>query len=233
LDSTNVQTCCTKGGGRAVEEEGLTTQQWVVMGALSREKSPGGMSIGDLARAPDGEPAEPLEPHHPRGARCACGRRREWAGMDRRSRVVTMTNSGRHVRQDPALPKIHGYYEAILADFSVNDVTRTLHYLLKILENMQRLEAKRLTAEGAEEAKALTWRWRTLCGACRRAAMPRVWKRPHICALVADRLSAIWRREECREVARTTRSPRSPTAVVGQSASQRSRNAGGTGRQAD
>ena len=37
-----------KTGSRAVEEEGLTTQQWAVLGALSREKSQGGMSIGDL-----------------------------------------------------------------------------------------------------------------------------------------------------------------------------------------
>lgn len=57
--------------------------------------------------------------------------------------------------QDLALPKIHGYYEAILADFSVNDVTHTLHYLLKILENMQRLDTERLAAEDADEASAL------------------------------------------------------------------------------
>jgi DNA-binding MarR family transcriptional regulator len=31
-------------------DEGLTTQQWAVLGALSREKAQGGMSIGDLAR---------------------------------------------------------------------------------------------------------------------------------------------------------------------------------------
>ena len=39
-----------KTGSRAVEEEGLTTQQWAVLGALSRDKAEGGMSIGDLAR---------------------------------------------------------------------------------------------------------------------------------------------------------------------------------------
>ena len=39
-----------KTGSRAVEEEGLTTQQWAVLGALSRDKAQGGMSIGDLAR---------------------------------------------------------------------------------------------------------------------------------------------------------------------------------------
>ena len=36
-----------KTGSRAVEEEGLTTQQWAVLGALSRDKAKAGMSIGD------------------------------------------------------------------------------------------------------------------------------------------------------------------------------------------
>jgi DNA-binding MarR family transcriptional regulator len=39
-----------KTGSRAVEAQGLTTQQWAVLGALSREKAQGGMSIGELAR---------------------------------------------------------------------------------------------------------------------------------------------------------------------------------------
>jgi DNA-binding MarR family transcriptional regulator len=73
------------------------------------------------------------------------------SGQDRRSRVVTMSESGRHVWQDLAQPKIRAYYEEILADFSVNDVTHTLHYLLKILENMQRLDDDWATAEEAED----------------------------------------------------------------------------------
>lgn len=56
--------------------------------------------------------------------------------------------------QDLALPKIHGYYEAILSDFSVNDVTHTLHYLLEMLESMQRLDTERVAAEGGEEERA-------------------------------------------------------------------------------
>ncbi len=39
-----------KTGSRAVESEGLTTQQWAVLGALSRPESKGGMSVNDLAR---------------------------------------------------------------------------------------------------------------------------------------------------------------------------------------
>src|SRR5574337_1399201 len=127
-----------KTGSRAVEAEGLTTQQWAVLGALSRAKAEGGMSIGDLARylmvsrqnlsglisrmERDGHVE--IAPHD----------------QDRRSRVVTMTASGRHVWQKLAQPKIRAYYEEILGDFSINDVTHTLHYLLKMLENMQRLD---------------------------------------------------------------------------------------------
>ena len=39
-----------KTGSRAVEAEGLTTQQWAVLGALSRDAAGAGMSIGDLAK---------------------------------------------------------------------------------------------------------------------------------------------------------------------------------------
>ena len=38
-----------KTGSRAVEVEGLTTQQWAVLGALSREPAGAGLSIGELA----------------------------------------------------------------------------------------------------------------------------------------------------------------------------------------
>ena len=59
---------------------------------------------------------------------------------DRRSRLVTMTKSGQHVWHVLARPKILAYYQEILGDFSINDVTHTLHYLLKILGNMQRID---------------------------------------------------------------------------------------------
>ena len=134
-----------KTGSRAVEAEGLTTQQWAVLGALSREKALGGMSIGDLARY-------------------LMVSRQNLAGLlsrmerdghvtvapdtrDRRSRIVRMTQSGQHVWQVLAQPKIRAYYEQILADFSISDTTHALHYLLKLLENMKRLDSKQLTNE--------------------------------------------------------------------------------------
>lgn len=140
-----------KTGSRAVEEEGLTTQQWAVLGALSRDKSQGGMSMGELARylMVSRQNLSGLISRMERDGHVAVAA----SGQDRRSRLVTMTDSGRHVWQDLALPKIHGYYAAILADFSVNDVTHTLHYLLKILENMQRLDAERLAAEDEDAAQ--------------------------------------------------------------------------------
>jgi DNA-binding MarR family transcriptional regulator len=138
-----------KTGTRAVEDEGLTTQQWAVLGALSRDKAQGGMSMGDLARylmvsrqnlsgvisrmERDGHLAVLPDPR------------------DRRSRVVTMTDSGRHVWEELALPKIRAYYEQILGGFSVEDVTHTLHYLLKMLENMQRLDSERGAQDSSED----------------------------------------------------------------------------------
>ena len=140
-----------KTGSRAVEQEGLTTQQWAVLGALSREKAQGGMSMGDLARylMVSRQNLSGLISRMQRDGHVAIAP----GGQDRRARVVTMTDSGKHVWQEQARPKILAYYEQILADFSINDVTHTLHYLLKILENMKRLDVEwRSEEEGVDDA---------------------------------------------------------------------------------
>lgn len=127
-----------KTGSRAVEAEGLTTQQWAVLGALSRHAPGSGMGIGELARylmvsrqnlsgligrmERDGHVVVAPDAH------------------DRRSRVVTLTKPGRHVWETAAAPKIRAYYEEALQGFSVNDMAHALHYLLKIVENMQRID---------------------------------------------------------------------------------------------
>ncbi|MFZ9551910.1 MAG: MarR family transcriptional regulator [Betaproteobacteria bacterium] len=127
-----------KTGSRAIEEEGLTTQQWAVLGALSRDEARHGMSIGELARylmlsrqnlsgvigrmERDGHLHTAADPN------------------DRRSRLVRMTPSGQQVWLHLALPKIHDYYSQVLEDFSLNDTVHAVHYLLKILHNMQRLD---------------------------------------------------------------------------------------------
>lgn len=140
-----------KTGSRAVEDEGLTTQQWAVLGALSREQVQAGMSIGDLAKylMVSRQNLSGLISRMERDALVVVGP----GAQDRRSRVVTMTESGRHVWQVLALPKIHDYYGRILEGFSTNDVTHALHYLLKMLENMQQLDAEWAGAGGRAEVE--------------------------------------------------------------------------------
>jgi len=127
-----------KTGTRAVEAEGLTTQQWAVLGALSREQAQAGMSIGDLAKylMVSRQNLSGLIGRMERDGHVTIAP----DGQDRRSRVVTMTDPGRRVWHELALPKIRAYYGDLLGDFSVSDVTHMLHYLLKLLENMQRLD---------------------------------------------------------------------------------------------
>jgi hypothetical protein len=128
-----------KTGSRAVEAEGLTTQQWAVLGALSRERAAGGISIGDLARylMVSRQNLSGVIGRMERDGHVAVAP----DGQDRRSRLVTMTASGRCVWTELAQPKIRDYYREVLGDFSVSDATHTLHYLLKMLENMKRVDA--------------------------------------------------------------------------------------------
>ena len=129
-----------KTGTRAVEAQGLTTQQWAVLGALSRPKAAGGMSVGDLARYLmvsrqnlSGLISRMERDGHLGGAP---------DGRDRRSRRISMTESGREVWVNEAQPNIRRYYGQVLADFSVGDMTHTLHYLLKLLGNMERVDGE-------------------------------------------------------------------------------------------
>lgn len=127
-----------KTGTRAVQDEGITTQQWAVLGALSRSEAAGGISMGELARylmvsrqnlaglvsrmERDGHVAIITDP------------------SDRRSRLVALTSSGRHVWNEKAQPKIRHYYQQALAEFSTSDMAHTLHYLIKLLDNMQAVD---------------------------------------------------------------------------------------------
>lgn len=129
-----------KTGTKAVESEGLTTQQWAVLGALSRPDMREGISMGDLARFLmvsrqnlSGLISRMERDGHVRSAP---------DGRDRRSRLVTMTESGRQVWLEQAQPKIRAYYEQALGNFSNTDLTHTLHYLLKLLENMKAIDAE-------------------------------------------------------------------------------------------
>lgn len=138
-----------KTGTRAVESEGLTTQQWAVLGTLAREHVADGMSIGDLARflmVSRQNLAGVIQRMERDGHICVAT-----DGRDRRSRLIRMTESGHRTWFEHTLPKIHDYYEHAMVDFSTGDIAHLLHYLLKLLENMKRLDAGD-GADGAEGA---------------------------------------------------------------------------------
>ncbi len=141
-----------KTGSRAVETEGLTTQQWAVLGALSRANAESGVSVGELARylMVSRQNLAGLISRMERDGHVAVAP----DTRDRRSRIVTMTEIGRRVWQIQARPKIQAYYEEVLRDFTVTDTAHVLHYLVKILENMQRLDAAESSeaVEDGEEA---------------------------------------------------------------------------------
>lgn len=137
-----------KTGSRAIEAHGLTTQQWAVLGALSRPEVAEGMGVGDLARYLkvsrqnlSGLVARMERDGHVSGAP---------DDRDRRARRITMTAAGREVWQHQALPKIEAYYGQALDGFSVNDLTHTLHYLLKLLDNMERVDGLQRAGGGDE-----------------------------------------------------------------------------------
>jgi len=133
-----------KTGTKAVEEYGLTTQQWAVLGALSRPEAEKGISVGDLARY------LMVSRQNLSGVlnrmELAGHLRSAPDGNDKRSRLITRTESGQRVWDHEATPKINQYYQKALEDFSISDMNHTLHYLLKLLDNMKRLDQEEPTA---------------------------------------------------------------------------------------
>ncbi|MFA7580462.1 MarR family winged helix-turn-helix transcriptional regulator [Castellaniella sp.] len=138
-----------KTGTRAIDSAGLTTQQWAVLGALSRPQVEGGMSVGDLARYLK------VSRQNLSGVLSRMDRAGHVCMMadehDRRSRLVQMTASGRNVWKMGAQPKIFDYYEDVLTGFSVNDMAHIIHYLLKLLDNMERIDKAQSQGSGRPE----------------------------------------------------------------------------------
>lgn len=129
-----------KTGTRAVESEGLTTQRWAVLGALSRPEADAGMAVGDLAR-------------YLMVSRQSLGgivRRLEADGLiehradpaDGRSRLVRITDVGRTRWHDDALPRIHDFYDEAVAGLSIEDLGHALHYLVRLLDNMTAIDER-------------------------------------------------------------------------------------------
>lgn len=127
-----------KTGTKAVESEGLTTQRWAVLGALTRRGVEDGMSIGDLARYLMVS----------RQSLSGIVRRLEADDLieslpdpsDGRGRLVRLTAIGRERWHDAALPRIDDYYEQATSGLSIEDLSHALHYLVRLLDNMAAID---------------------------------------------------------------------------------------------
>jgi len=138
-----------KTGTRAVESEGLTTQRWAVLGALSRPESDHGMAVGDLARY--------LKVS--RQSLAGVVSRLESDELvvgapdptDGRSRRLRLTDTGRQRWHERALPLIHDYYAQATAGLSIDDMAHALHYLIRLLDNMTELDGAETRKDDNED----------------------------------------------------------------------------------
>lgn len=128
-----------KTGTRAVEPEGLTSQQWAVLGALSRPAAADGLSVGDLARY------LMVTRQNLSGILKRMEREGQLTstpdGRDRRSRLVRLTAAGRRAWARQAVPLIHAFYEQAVRGFSPDEMARASGYLERLVGNMQGIDA--------------------------------------------------------------------------------------------
>ncbi len=133
-----------KTGTRALERHHITTQQWAVLGALTRPAFEGGVAVGDLAAF-------------------LLVSRQNLAGLisrleaqnlvekvvdtqDNRSRLVRLTASGRQLWLDDMQPEIVRFYADSLQGFSTDDRIHLIHYLDKMLRNFKAIDPDAGTA---------------------------------------------------------------------------------------
>jgi len=133
-----------KTGTRAVEDEGLTTQRWAVLGALSRPETSEGMPVGDLARYLGVS----------RQSLAGVVSRLENDGLimgepdpsDGRTRRLRLTDHGHLVWNEQALPRIRTFYDEAVTGLSVEDMSHALHYLVRLLHNMASIDDRNTTS---------------------------------------------------------------------------------------
>lgn len=126
-----------KAGTSAVSEHGVTTQQWAVLGALSRKRAiEEGLSVKQLM--------EFLMVS--RQSLTAILDRLEAAGLvervktdgDGRLRHVRLTQAGTKM-WSKLLPKIHGFYESALADLSLEEAFLLMRLLDRLTAGLAKL----------------------------------------------------------------------------------------------
>ncbi len=123
-------------GTQAIEEFGVTTQQWSVLGALSRPQAADGMSIGDLSRF------LLVSRQNLTGLLSRLERdgflERATSEDDRRSRKVKLSVQGETLWINLQEP-IRNFYDQALKDLSFDDRLAFIHYFTKLQTNMSKL----------------------------------------------------------------------------------------------
>ncbi|RID92477.1 MarR family transcriptional regulator [Gemmobacter lutimaris] len=127
-----------KTGTRALDGYHVTTQQWAVLGALTRPAFEGGVAVGDLAAfllvsrqnltgvLTRLEAMDYIE--------------RAVDANDNRSRLIRLTAKGHSLWDENMRPVISDFYDEALRGFSTEDRIHMIHYLDKMLRNFKELD---------------------------------------------------------------------------------------------
>jgi len=120
-------------GTQALDEFGVTTQQWSVLGALSRPQVKDGMGVGELSRflLVSRQNLSGLLTRLERDGLIE----RATSDQDRRSRKVKLSTKGRELWAALAEP-IHAFYDEALKGFSFDDRLQFIHYVSLLQRNM-------------------------------------------------------------------------------------------------
>ncbi|WP_299364393.1 MarR family transcriptional regulator [uncultured Paracoccus sp.] len=136
-----------KTGTRALEQHGVTTQQWAILGALADRRSSGGISVGDLTQL------LMVSRQNLTGVLARLEARgliqRMVDEQDKRSRVIGLTDKGRQTWADMQ-PQIADFYSASLSGFSSADISAAMHYLEDLRRNF--IEVERAQGESTDRS---------------------------------------------------------------------------------
>jgi len=128
-----------KVGTRALDSQQVTTQQWSILGALSRETAIEGMTVAELCEY------LMVSRQNMTGILSRLEDRkvisRSIDPKDQRSRRITLTESGK-ILWETITPLIGGFYEEALEDLSYDDRISCIHYLNQLLETMRKIDKK-------------------------------------------------------------------------------------------